>query len=93
MDDFTAVIGREMLPRNDDTKRLYELEEEASECLKRAAQELRRFLSSSLSESDANRFSIAEELFVLLDAFRPDSVQAATAFLKRYGVQVTNTSK
>jgi hypothetical protein len=39
MDDFTAVIGRETLPRTEDTKCLYELEEEASECLKRAAQE------------------------------------------------------
>ena len=38
-DDFTAVIGREMLPRTEETKRLYELGEEASECLKRAAQE------------------------------------------------------
>ena len=93
MDDLTVFIGRQKIPRGEDTKRLYELEEQTCECLRSASHELRRFLSARLSEDEAIRFSIAEELFVLLDVFRPDSIQAATAFLSRYGRHVIdNTS-
>jgi hypothetical protein len=92
MEDFTAFIGRAMIPREEGTNRLYELEEEVQDCLKRAAQELQRFQATALPEEDAIRFSIAGELFVLLDRFRPESVQAATAFLRRFGMQVTGTA-
>ncbi len=67
---------------------LYELEEATFECLQRAAHELRQFLTETLSDDEARQFSVAEELFVLLDTFRPVSIQAATAFLGRYGRNV-----
>jgi len=92
MDDFTAFIGQGMICQGENTKRLYELEEETIESLKRAAQELRRFVSADLSEDEATRFTIAEELFVLLDFYHPEAIHAATAFLRRFGKQVTDNS-
>jgi hypothetical protein len=87
--DFTGLIGRVMIRRTENTKRLYEIEDEAYDSLKRAAQEHERLLSDEFSKEEAASFSTADELFALLDVFRPESLQAASAFLKCYGYEVT----
>lgn len=38
MEDFTALIGREMIGRTEETRRLFELEDEMHESVKRAAE-------------------------------------------------------
>jgi hypothetical protein len=88
MKDFTELIGRVMIRRNENTKRLYEIEGEAYDSLKRAAHEHERLLSDEFSKEEAATFSTADEIFALLDVFRPESVQAATAFLRCYGYEV-----
>jgi hypothetical protein len=81
------------MPRRVDTARLYELEDETKKALQQSADELkvvilRGGMSESLTDEQASDFSISEELFVTLDTFRPMSIQAATAFLRRYGYEV-----
>jgi hypothetical protein len=89
MEDFTDIIGRIKIHRDETTKRLYELEDEAYDIVKRAAQEHEHLLPDDLSKEEASSFSTADEMFALLDYFRPVSVQAATAFLRCYGYEVT----
>jgi hypothetical protein len=89
MKDFTELIGRVMICRTENTERLYQLEEEAYDSVKRAAQEHQRLLSNGFSEEEAASFSTADELFSILDYFRPESLQAARGLLGRHGYEVT----
>lgn len=89
MTDFTDLIGRIKICRDENTKRLYELEDEAYDSIKRAVQEHEQLLSDEFSKEEASSFSTADELFALLDFFRPESLQAASAFLRCYGYEVT----
>jgi hypothetical protein len=91
-EDLSHLIGRGFLSRSKETEELYRLEAEVCECLARAAHELTRFFSDAVPESDRVRLSIGEEVFTLLDSFRPDSIPAAVAFLARYGYMVEKQS-
>jgi hypothetical protein len=89
--DLTALIGLHCVTR-DDSPRLYELEEQAYQAIKLAAEELRTLLTpGALAVDEAGEFSMAEVLFALLDYMRPVSLDAATAFLRYYGMEIRDS--